>query len=129
MALLDRFKALLPGNKLNVSARFALLREAIQGTMSQFYMARDLRSGEIFGLKILDPKKTAAFESRFKGVQKPSEGEIAVQLRHPRIVETFEHGLTTEDAPYLVMEFLELPSGGKEFTVGWATGGVHPPSR
>jgi serine/threonine-protein kinase len=107
MPFLDRFKQLFPGRRLNVSARFALLREAIQGTMSSFYMARDLRTNKIVGLKILNPKKTAEFNARFRGLHKPSEGEISVQLKHPNIVETFEYGLTTEDELYLVMEFLE----------------------
>lgn len=110
MALLDLFRSLFTGPRLNVSARFALLREGIQGTMSKFYMARDLRTNEIVGLKILSREKTEQFEARFKGLNKPSEGEIAVQLRHPHIVETFEHGLTVEGDPYLVMEYLEGPN-------------------
>jgi len=109
MALFSRFKSLVSSRKLNVSSRFALLREAISGTMSSFYMARDLDSGKVVGLKILDPKKTAFFQSRFKGLVKPTEGEIAIQLKHPRIVETFEHGTTVHDEQYLVMEFLEGP--------------------
>ncbi|MBN2477521.1 MAG: serine/threonine protein kinase [Pirellulales bacterium] len=107
MALLDRFKSTFGGGKLNVSSRFALLRRAISGTMSNFYMARDLRTNEVVGLKILDPEKTAAFETRFKGLKKPTEGEIAVQLKHPRIVKTYEHGVTNQNEQYLVMEFLE----------------------
>ena len=95
------------GGRLNVSSRYALLREAIQGTMSSFYMARDLRTNQIVGLKILDRKKTVEFNARFRGLQKPSEGEISSQLKHPNIVETFEYGLTTEGALYIVMEFLE----------------------
>ena len=92
-----------------MSRRFALLHEAISGTMSSFYMARDLQTDKVVGLKILDPRKTAAFEARFKGLNKPCEGEIAAQLKHPHIVETYEYGLTTEGAQYLVMEFLEGP--------------------
>ncbi len=107
MAFLDRFKSLLASGKLRVPSRFALLRAAISGTMSSFYMARDLRNDRIVGLKILDPDKTAFFESRFKGLEKPTEGEIAVQLKHPNIVETLEHGLTVDNEQYLVMEFLE----------------------
>ncbi|OHB73469.1 MAG: protein kinase [Planctomycetes bacterium RBG_13_63_9] len=107
MALLDRLKSLLPARRLNVSSRFVLLREAISGTMSKFYMARDLRSGQIVGLKTLDPEKTTFFEARFKGLAKPCEGEIAIRLKHPHIVETYEHGLTTRGEQYLVMEFLE----------------------
>jgi serine/threonine-protein kinase len=107
MPFLDQLKSLFSGTKVDVSKRFALLRAAISGTMSKFYMARDLRTGEVVGLKILDPKKLAAFQARFKGLTKPCEGEIAFQLKHPHIVETREYGLTTEGAQCLIMEFLE----------------------
>jgi serine/threonine-protein kinase len=107
MPFLDHIKQLFASKRLNVSSRFALLREAIQGTMSSFYMARDMRTNAIVGLKILNPKKTAEFNARFRGLHKPSEGEISLQLKHPSIVKTFEYGLTTEDELYLVMEFLD----------------------
>jgi eukaryotic-like serine/threonine-protein kinase len=111
MPLFDQLKTFLSSSgHLNVSKSFVLLHEAISGTMSSFYMARDLRNNTVVGLKILDPKKTAAFEGRFKGLNKPSEGEIATQFKHPNIVETTEFGLTTDGAPYLVMEFLEGPN-------------------
>ena len=71
---------------------------------------RDKRSGNIVGLKIADPEKTDAFESRFKGLGKPSEGEIAGALKHPHIVQTLEHGLTTKGLRYVVMEY--LPGSG-----------------
>jgi serine/threonine protein kinase len=106
MGLLDIFKG---SGKVNVRARFELLREAISGTMSSFYMAKDRKSGEIVGLKILDLEKTAALESRFVGIKKPKEGEIAVSLEHPNIVRTFEHGITTDNEQFLVMEFLDGP--------------------
>ena len=107
MAFLDRIADLLSGNRLNVRKRFELLRKAISGTMSSFYKARDKQTGQVVGLKILDPAKTATFEARFKGLSKPCEGEIAMKLTDPRIVETLEHGLTTEGAQYIVMEYLE----------------------
>ncbi|MHC4177744.1 MAG: serine/threonine protein kinase [Planctomycetota bacterium] len=107
MPFLDQLKSLFSGTKVDVSKRFALLRAAISGTMSKFYMARDLNTEEVVGLKILDPEKLAAFEARFKGLTKPCEGEIAFQMKHPHIVETREFGLTTEGAQYLIMEFLE----------------------
>ena len=44
--------------KVNVRARFELLKEAISGTMSSFYQARDRSTGEVVGLKILDREKT-----------------------------------------------------------------------
>ncbi len=110
MGLLGSFKTLFGGtSKVSVSSRFELLREAISGTMSTFYMARDRSTNQIVGLKILDLKKTAALEARFVGVEKPTEGEIAVAIVHPNIVKTFEHGTTTKGEQYLVMEFLDGP--------------------
>lgn len=96
--------------KLNYTKRFELLKAAISGTMSEFYMARDRETGQIVGLKILDPEKTRRVEERYKGmkgVYKPREGEIAIQLKHPYIVDTFEEGFTTNGEHYLVMEYLE----------------------
>ena len=107
--LKDTFKSILggPGGKLNVKSRFELLREAISGTMSQVYMARDRRNDQIVALKILDAEKTSFFEGRFKGLKKPSEGAIAIKFDHPNIVKTHEHGLTTSGAQYIVMEYLQ----------------------
>jgi serine/threonine-protein kinase len=103
------FDKLFKSSKTNLKARFELLREAVSGTMSEFHMARDRQSGQIVGLKILDREKTAQLESRFSGVEKPKEGEIAVTFEHPHIVKTFEHGVSTENTQFLVMEFLDGP--------------------
>ncbi|MGO8752213.1 MAG: serine/threonine protein kinase [Thermoguttaceae bacterium] len=109
MGLLNRLKSVLTpssGKRLDVKMRYDLLREAISGSMSKFYMARNRATNEVVGLKILDLQKTAAFEGRFRGCKKPSEGEIASQFEHPYIVETLEYGLTTEGNKYIVMEYL-----------------------
>ena len=45
MGLLDQFKSLLEG-KLSIENRYELLREAVSGTMSAFYMAKDKKTGE-----------------------------------------------------------------------------------
>jgi serine/threonine-protein kinase len=107
MGIFDRLKSMLGGGKLDVRERFELVREAVHGTMSQFYMARDRETGKTVGLKLLDPKKTEQFEKRFKGCNKPSEGEIASSIKHPFVVETLEYGVTTKGQHYLVMEYLE----------------------
>jgi serine/threonine-protein kinase len=108
MALFGGLKKLF-ATKLDVCSRFELLREAISGTMSTFHMARDKASGQIVGLKLLDPEKTAAFENRFKGLKKPSEGEIGQAIHHPLVVETLEFGVTTTGQHYIVLEYLEGP--------------------
>lgn len=103
------FKSFLDSGKVDVAARYEILREAVSGTMSNFHMARDRQTGEIVGLKVLDKAKTDALEARFKGLKKPTEGEIAASFKHPRIVNTFSHGITTNDEQFLVMEFLDGP--------------------
>jgi serine/threonine-protein kinase len=108
MGLIGSLKSLL-ASKLDVAKRFELMREAVSGTMSAFHMARDRQSGKIVGLKLLDPSKTAAFEARFKGLKKPSEGEIGQAIHHPHVVETLEYGLTTTGQYYVVLEFLDGP--------------------
>jgi serine/threonine-protein kinase len=107
MKFLQKFGDMFKDKRVEVAERFELLREAISGTMSSFYMARDKKTGKTVGLKIADPEKTAVFEARFKVLKKPSEGEIAMQMKHPRIVETYECGTTKDGKQFLVMEFVQ----------------------
>ena len=116
MSLLDSFKKLFKSKpKKNVpitdiAKRFELIGRTGQGSMSKVWRARDRQLGKTICLKILDKEKTAKFEARFVnlvGVVKPTEGEICMQIRHQNIVRTFEHGLTTTNEPYLVMELIE----------------------
>jgi serine/threonine protein kinase len=93
---------------INVKRRFELLNRTGQGSMSKVWRARDKTLGRIVCLKLLDKDKTAKFEARFAaGLVKPKEGAICMELRHKNIVQTFEHGITTEGEPYLVMELVE----------------------
>ena len=108
MGILDKVKAMFR-ERLDVNQRFELLREAISGTMSEFYVARDRQNDQIVGLKLLDPDKTAAFSARFKGLDKPTEGQIASSINHPRVVSTLEQGESNRGQHYLVMEFLDGP--------------------
>ncbi len=93
--------------KIDVRRRFELVNRLGQGSMSKVWRARDMSLGRTVCLKLLDKEKTAKFEMRFVGLNKPREGAICVTLRHNNIVQTFEHGNTTEGEPYLVMELIE----------------------
>ena len=98
--------------RLNYHNRFEIIHSAISGTMSKVYKAKDRQTGETVALKILDPKKTADFEARFKDPRfknnpKPREGQIAIQFNHKYIVRTLEEGLTVDGEQYIVMEYLE----------------------
>ena len=103
----QKFTDLFKDNRVDVIERFRIVREAIHGTMSNFHMAIDRSNNHTVGLKILDPEKTAAFEARFKGLNKPGEGKIAQQMKHPRIVETLEVGATKDGRQYIVMEYVD----------------------
>lgn len=102
---------LKPGKKIprtDITRRFELIGRVGQGSMSRVWRARDTFSGKIVALKVLDKEKTKRFEARFPPeLNKPREGEIAVSLKHPHIVQTFEWGMTLEDEPFLIMEFVE----------------------
>ncbi|HJS09230.1 MAG TPA: serine/threonine-protein kinase, partial [Pirellulales bacterium] len=108
MGLFDNLKSLFDA-RLDVQTRYELMREAISGTMSNFYMARDKQTNKIVGLKILDPQKTQEFEDRFKGLKKPSEGTIGAAIDHPNVVKIYDHGVTIKGQPYIVMEYLDGP--------------------
>ena len=105
------FSKLFGGNKLGVSRldvakRFQLDRQSTAGTMSTFRVAKEIGTGKLFGIKFLDTEKTEYFKNRFKGLKKPTEGEIAMLFKHPLIVETFEYGKTVSGQEYILMEYL-----------------------
>jgi serine/threonine protein kinase len=93
--------------RIDVRKRFELLNRTGQGSMSKVWRARDKSLGRIVCVKLLDKDKTAKFEMRFQGLNKPREGAICTALRHKNIVQTFEYGITTEGEYYLVMELID----------------------
>ncbi len=95
--------------RVDIDARFERIRTAVSGTMSKFYAARDRETDKVVGLKLCDLEKFSFFESRFKGMDKPPEGEIAASMDHPNIIKTLEYGRSTKNEPYLVMEFIDGP--------------------
>ena len=106
MGIFDKFFGGNKQERLDVSARFQLDRHAFTGTMSKFRVAKEIGTGKLYGLKFLDKEKTDYFKARFKGLDKPSEGAIAMQISDPLIVETYEHGLTTTGIEYILMEYI-----------------------
>ena len=93
----------------NVKKRFDLQNRTGQGSMSKVWRAYDRDLGRIVCLKLLDKVKTKKFEERFAGLKKkkPTEGQVCLELKHKNIVVTYEHGVTTDGEPYLVMEYID----------------------
>ena len=96
-------------NKVDIESRFQLISRVGQGSMSKVWRAVDRRLEKTVALKVLDFEKTKRLESRFAHMKskKPIEGEVAIKLKHPHIVETYEYGITTKNEQFLVMEFVE----------------------
>lgn len=106
MGLFDSFLSML-SSKVDLDARYEVLRETVSGTMSSFYKARDRQTDQIVGLKILDPDKVNIVDGRFKGLNKPTEAEVGLALNEPNIVKTLGHGVSTDNRQFIVLEFLE----------------------
>ncbi|MBI1918435.1 MAG: serine/threonine protein kinase [Planctomycetes bacterium] len=93
--------------RIDLAKRFEFLNRTGQGSMSKVWRARDRSLGRIVCVKVLDKVKTKKFEDRFPGLHRPTEGAICLGLRHQNIVQTFEHGMSKEGEPYLVMELID----------------------
>ena len=93
--------------KIDITRRFELIGRVGQGSMSKVWRARDSATGRIVALNVIDKEKTQKIEARFTGLKKPSEGEVALALKHPNIVRTYEYGYTLDGEQFLVMEFVE----------------------
>ncbi len=111
MALIGRVKdwwRRVTEPRVNIEKRFHRIARLGQGSMSRVWRARDLKTGRLVALKVLDKEKTNRLMVRtYGGLKRPPEGAIASQLRHPNVVSTFEHGVTTDEEQYLVMEFID----------------------
>ena len=94
-------------SKVHVWQRFEPIGEGIAGTMSRFYKARDRESGNTVGLKLPNMDKVAPIEARFKGLNKPAEGEIGQLIAGDHVVNTHEHGNTHDGGQFIVQDFLD----------------------
>jgi serine/threonine protein kinase len=106
LGILEKLFATGP-RRVNVEKRFRLHNRVGTGSMSKVYRATDTETGRVVCLKILDKQQLELLMKRFVGLDRPTEGTISVSLRHPHVVRTYEHGMTTKGEEYLVMEYLE----------------------
>jgi eukaryotic-like serine/threonine-protein kinase len=92
---------------VDLKSRFDLQARSGQGSMSKVWRAYDREVGRVVCLKLLDKEKTAKFEARFVGRNKPSEGEICMAMRHENIVRTYDAGRLKTGEPFMSMEWIE----------------------
>jgi eukaryotic-like serine/threonine-protein kinase len=92
---------------VDLKARFDLQARSGHGSMSKVWRAYDREVGRVVCLKLLDKEKTAKFEARFVGRNKPAEGEICMAMRHDNIVRTYDSGKLKTGEPFMSMEWIE----------------------
>jgi serine/threonine-protein kinase len=105
---LSGFFAKLFGGKPRVDLwrRFERMRESVTGTMSHFYKVREIKTGTVLGLKIIDHVKSSPIEGRYRGLKKPGEGAIGMLITGDNIAKTLEWGESTAGEPYILLEFI-----------------------
>jgi serine/threonine-protein kinase len=107
MAVGGFFTKLFGSDRVDLWRRFERLQESNSGTMSTFYKVRDTKAGRVAGLKLIDRRKQDPVEARYKGLDKPSEGEIGRRIIGPNIVRTLESGTSTTGDAFILQEFIE----------------------
>ena len=92
---------------MSVTSRFGdydVVAPLASGGMGGVYLARHVTSGEKVALKVLDP----LFANQPEVVERLySERTIAKKATHPGLISIRGAGKSSDDIPYLVMEYLE----------------------
>jgi serine/threonine protein kinase len=91
--------------RVDIKKRFGELVPTGQGSMSKVFKTRDM--GRMMCLKVLDKTKTAKFEARFVGLERPIEGTVCAAMKHKNIVQTFEYGLTFQGEQFILFELID----------------------
>lgn len=87
-----------------VGDRFEVLAVIGQGGMGSVYKVRDLNTDRIVALKLLKPElcEDKAVLKRFQ-----QEAASLAELDHENIVAVYDHGITSDGAPFLICSFLK----------------------
>jgi tetratricopeptide (TPR) repeat protein len=88
-----------------IADRFRIEQLAGGGGMSSVYRARDLARDVDVAIKV--GRVAGHDEARRMAREAQALAEHLMALRHPHIVEYVAHGITADQQPYLVMEWLE----------------------
>ncbi|HBN74504.1 MAG TPA: serine/threonine protein kinase [Planctomycetaceae bacterium] len=94
-------------DRINLKTRFERISQMGLGTMSKVWKANDRQNQQFVALKLIDREALAKMNARFPGLNRPGEGVVGKSLEHPNIVKTYEFGLSTEDEPFIVMEYID----------------------
>ncbi|XYH92759.1 serine/threonine-protein kinase [Sorangium sp. So ce1128] len=91
-----------PGQQVTSTLR--LSRQLGKGAMGSVWVADHLALGTQVAVKFMSPAyaEQSGFVERFR-----REAMAAAQIKSPHVAQVFDHGVTTDGVPYIVMELLE----------------------
>jgi eukaryotic-like serine/threonine-protein kinase len=87
-----------------ITPTLKLVREVGEGGMGQVWAAENLALGSLVAVKML--AREYADEDKWI-VRFKQEAQRAARVRNPHVATIFDHGMTAEGEPYIVMELLE----------------------
>lgn len=98
-------RALKAGTELGqlLGERYVVLDRIGRGGMAEVFLARDSFSGHLVAVKLLANGLRGNKAHRDRMLR---EAELAVTVRHPWVVETFDAGVTVDGTPFIVSEAL-----------------------
>ncbi|WP_438002971.1 protein kinase [Sorangium sp. So ce321] len=87
-----------------VTSTLRLARELGKGAMGSVWVADHLTLGTQVAVKFMSPAyaEQSGFVERFR-----REAMAAAQIKSPHVAQVFDHGVTADGVPYIVMELLE----------------------
>ncbi len=101
--------AIFGSNLPNVSPKYKLEREVARGGMSVVYKGVRKSDNADVAVKVITPEFAQLADQLQEIFNKGSEGEIAISLRHPNVVRTYEFGSKGREY-FIVMEFVDGPN-------------------
>ncbi|MCA9802874.1 MAG: protein kinase [Cyanobacteria bacterium HKST-UBA02] len=84
--------------------RYVIEQKLGEGGMGIVFKARDTMLDKTVAVKVMIHGADAASQARFQ-----REAQMASRLNHPNIIQVLDFGITEEDCPFMVMEYV----GGK----------------
>ena len=93
----------------NAPGNYRILHQVARGGMSHVYEGRRKQDDAVVAIKIITPEFTQLAEKLEEIFDKGSEGEIAIALRHPNVVRTYEYGHKGREY-FIVMEYIDGPN-------------------
>ena len=87
-----------------VGDRYLILDSIGQGAMADVHLARDQRDGREVAIKWLvrSRRNDSTFRDKLR-----FEAELLAKVKHENVIEQFDHGVTADGLPYIVLEALK----------------------